>query len=117
MQEQDILQIGLQLEDTYMDTPFKKDLESIVLKHKFTHKWFALIMHVQGNLYVNVKTAPMYSELLRKNYPYILPAYHMNKDKWISILLDGSVSREEIFPLIDESYNLVMPKAKKHSKN
>lgn len=36
----------------------------------------------------------------------------MNKDKWISILLDGSVSKEEIFPLIDESYNLVMPKAK-----
>mgnify|MGYP002554662185 CR=1 FL=1 len=45
-----------------------------------------------------------------------LPAYHMNKDKWISILLDGSVSKEEIFPLIDESYNLVMPKAKKRSK-
>lgn len=41
----------------------------------------------------------------------------MNKDKWISILLDGSVSKEEIFPLIDESYSLVMPKAKKRSKN
>lgn len=40
----------------------------------------------------------------------------MNKDKWISILLDGSVSKEEIFPLIDESYNLVMPKAKNAQK-
>lgn len=46
--------------------------------------------------------------------------------KWYAIImcvkrqilgLDGSVSKEEIFPLIDESYNLVMPKAKKRSKN
>lgn len=106
MQEQDILQIGLQLKDTYMDTPFKKDLESIVLKHKFTHKWFALIMHVQGNLYVNVKTEPMYSELLRKNYPYILPAYHMNKQHWNTIVLSDKVDKKLVKELIEESYQL-----------
>lgn len=106
MQERDILQIGLQLKDTYMDTPFKKDLESIVLKHKFTHKWFALIMHVQGSLYVNVKTEPMYSELLRKNYPYILPAYHMNKQHWNTIVLSDKVDKKLVKELIEESYQL-----------
>lgn len=38
------------------------------------------------------------------------PAYHMNKDSWISILLDGSVSEEEIKNLLDLSYKLTMKK-------
>ncbi len=106
MQEQDILSIGLQLKDTYMDTPFKEDLKSIVLKHKATHKWFVLIMHVHGNIYVNVKTEPMYSELLRKNYPYILPAYHMNKQHWNTIVLSDKVDKKLVKELIEESYQL-----------
>lgn len=65
---------------------------------------------------MNVKCDPILVGSLRLKNGF-LPAYHMNKDKWISILLDGSVSKEEIFPLIDESHSLVMPKAKKRSKN
>ena len=65
---------------------------------------------------MNVKCDPILVGSLRLKNGF-LPAYHMNKDKWISILLDGSVSKEEIFPLIDESHSLVMPKAKKCSKN
>ena len=42
--------------------------------------------------------------------PGFHPAYHMNKDKWISIRLDGSVLEEEIKSLIDMSYELAMPK-------
>lgn len=33
--------------------------------------------------------------------------YHMNKAHWISVLLDGSVPAERIFPLIDASYRLL----------
>ena len=33
-------------------------------------------------------------------------AYHMNKEKWISIVLDGTVPNEEIFALIDLSFEL-----------
>ena len=88
-------------------------------------KWYAIVMRVkrqilglEGDGFVdvmNVKCDPILVGSLRMQNGF-LPAYHMNKDKWISILLDGSVSKEEIFPLIDESYNLVMPKAKKRSK-
>lgn len=39
-----------------------------------------------------------------------LPAYHMNKNHWISILLDGSVPDEQIFPLLELSYDSVAPK-------
>ena len=40
-----------------------------------------------------------------------LPAYH-RQDKWISILFDGSVSMEEIFPLIDKKLQSDYAKAK-----
>lgn len=32
--------------------------------------------------------------------------YHMNKKHWITIKLDGSVNINEIYELIDNSYNL-----------
>ena len=35
-----------------------------------------------------------------------LPAYHMNKEHWITVLLDGSIPEEELFPLIELSYQL-----------
>jgi predicted DNA-binding protein (MmcQ/YjbR family) len=37
----------------------------------------------------------------------VFKAYHMNKEHWISVLLDGSVSEEEIAFLINMSYTLV----------
>jgi predicted DNA-binding protein (MmcQ/YjbR family) len=42
------------------------------------------------------------------------PAYHMNRDNWITILLDGSVDNEEIYTFLDMSFGNVGPKAKKN---
>ncbi len=39
-----------------------------------------------------------------------LPAYHMSKDAWISILLDGTVPDDQIFPLLELSYDSVAPR-------
>ena len=36
----------------------------------------------------------------------ILPAYHMNKEHWITIVLDSSFPKEEIYNLINSSYDL-----------
>lgn len=36
----------------------------------------------------------------------IFGGYHMNKKSWITVCLDGSLPINEIFRLIDESYNL-----------
>ena len=40
----------------------------------------------------------------------IFPGYHMNKKSWITIKLDGSVALEEIYKLIDNSYQLSINK-------
>ena len=36
----------------------------------------------------------------------IFPGYHMNKKSWISINLCGNISLEDVFNLIDKSYEL-----------
>jgi predicted DNA-binding protein (MmcQ/YjbR family) len=30
----------------------------------------------------------------------------MNKEHWLTVILDGSVSKEKVFALLDESYDL-----------
>ena len=54
---------------------------------------------------LNIKLDPyLIRQLLTK--PGYLPAYHMNREKWLSVRLDGSVPLEEILPLLDMSFEL-----------
>jgi len=86
-----------------------------VLRHKDNSKWFAIIMNVaraklglpdEGETdIINVKAGPDLSALLR-GAPGIFPAYHMNKDLWLSAALDGTAPDNELFKLIDRSYAL-----------
>lgn len=54
---------------------------------------------------LNIKCDPMMIGSLRMKEGFF-PAYHMNKENWISILLDGTVSADEIKPLLELSYQL-----------
>lgn len=86
-----------------------------VLRHKHNNKWYAVILEVNENKLgrsgdkiidvLNVKCDPMLIGSLRLKKGFF-PAYHMNKDKWISIVLDGTVPSEEIKQLIELSYEL-----------
>lgn len=83
------------------DTP-----ETAVFRHKNNKKWFALIMKVNNEEYLNVKTEPEYSDLLRNTYKYIIPAYHMNKEHWNTIIISKNVKETLVYELIDKSYQL-----------
>ena len=104
--------------DTYSiepDHPFAMDEVSCVYRHSDNRKWFALTMNVpyrtlglpgNGNVDIlNIKCDPILIGSLRGK-PGFMPAYHMNKDKWITILLDGSADRNDIIPLLAMSYDL-----------
>lgn len=108
MNRKDVLKYCLEMTDVYEDYPFPKDNDSVTMKHKKNNKWFALIMNVKGKEYLNVKTDPEYSELLRKTYDYIIPAYHMNKEHWNTIILEENCDKELIEELLDQSYELTM---------
>ena len=55
--------------------------------------------------FINLKCPPDMVSILRQSPPF-LPAYHMNKTHWLTILLDHGVESEEIFKLLDWSYDL-----------
>ena len=86
-----------------------------VLRHKHNNKWYALIMEIEETKLginsdkivdvLNVKCDPLLIGSLRMREGFY-PAYHMNKDKWVSIVMDGTVSAEEIKDLIEVSYQL-----------
>lgn len=93
-----------------------------VLRHKDNRKWYAAVMDVPRYKLggtgsepvdvVNVKAEPEMIGSLRMEEG-ILPGYHMNKENWITILLDGSVAPEMIFSLLDISFALTAAKRKK----
>ena len=77
-----------------------------VFRHKKNKKWFGIIMDVKGEVYFNVKTEPNYSDLLRNSYNYIIPAYHMNKEHWNTIIISKNVDKKLLQELINQSYEL-----------
>lgn len=100
---------------TNPDYPWKKYPDYAVLRHSNTHKWYGLVINIKKNKLglkgedsidiINLKMPPELIGSLRQSKGF-LPAYHMNKEHWITILLDDTVATEEIYSLIDMSYEL-----------
>lgn len=80
--------------------------------YKKEGKPFALIYDKDGSVWINVKCDPEWREFWRKAFESVVPAYHMNKTHWNSIILDGSVPDKDIRRMIGESYDLTKGKKK-----
>lgn len=104
------------------DHPWLSDSDFEVFRHRDNRKWFALIMdvprcklglHGEGKLdVVNLKCDPVMAASLRDE-PGIFPAYHMNKEHWITLALDGSVPDDTVKLLLDISFNATASKTKR----
>jgi len=57
---------------------------------------------------INLKCDPEYALELRAQYPAIIPGYHMNKQHWNSLLMDGTLPDSLILQCTDDSYNLIV---------
>lgn len=91
-----------------------------IFRHNDNNKWYGVIMNISKSklsinesgivdiLVVKCDKLLLGSFLQEKGF---FPAYHMNKANWITILLDGSVSKEEIFKFIDMSFYLTKNKS------
>ena len=94
---------------------WEKSPKNAVVRRKSTNKWYAVILTVSKrklNLdsdelieIINLHNSPEEIEKLIDNKKYF-PAYHMNKKYWCTICLDENVELEEIYKLIDISYEL-----------
>ena len=89
--------------------------ESFVLRHANNRKWFAVGMSVlyrrlgtdrDGSAdVIDVKCSPLMMGPYLK-LPGILPGYHMNKDHWLTILLDDTATDDTVKELVEISYEL-----------
>jgi len=70
---------------------------------------FALV-HLEGELSLNLKCDPAQAIELRERYSSVVPGYHMNKKHWNTVRIDGSVPDNVLYSWIDHSYDLVLKK-------
>lgn len=116
MTYEEILDFARGLPGTTADKPFEGDFETTVLRHADTGKWFGILMRVsprrlglmdeEPTWILNLKCDPEEGFNLRDAFAGILPAYHMNKLHWLTILPASDVPEELICDLIRSSYAL-----------
>lgn len=88
--------------------------DNAIIRRKDTRKWYAVFMLIAKNKLglegeeiievLNLKLGKEKVSNLIDNKKYF-KAYHMNKNYWITILLDENKSVKEILNLVDISYN------------
>ena len=94
--------------------PWQKHPSFAVFRHQENKKWFCIYMEITADKLgligqetvsiINLKAEPMLIGALRQ-FDGILPAYHMNKEHWISVILD-KVDDGQIMALIEDSFYL-----------
>lgn len=120
MNRQNVLEWALDTYGTEAEYPWND--ENAVLRHAANRKWYAVLLKVRRDRLgldgseeadvLNVKCDPLLIGSLLEQ-PGYFPAYHMSKEKWLSILLDGPAPDEEIKRLLDWSFDLTRPKVKR----
>lgn len=67
-----------------------------------------------GHPLVNLKCDPARAELLRAEFPEVLPGFYCDKCNWIAVLLDGAVPEDVLRDLCVSSHRLVAEKLHKY---
>lgn len=91
-----------------------------VLRHIDNKKWYGIVMNIKGSKLeldsdeevdvLNLKIDdPLFYDMLIQQSGYF-PGYHSSKRTWVSVILDGTVSMEDICHLIDMSFSATAPK-------
>lgn len=98
---------------------WKKFDDNAIWRNKKNNKWYGLLLTVtanklgiESNSQVEIIDLRYQKENIKNiiNNKTIFPGYHMNKDNWITIVLNESVEIKKIFELIDNSYNISLEK-------
>lgn len=105
--------------ELYHDEPefiFEKAPSAGIFRNAKNKKWYGLIMCIDKSkidkestkeveiLNVKLREEQVVNLLKRKGF---YPSYHMNKKNWITIVLDETLSDEEIMEYIKESYQYI----------
>ena len=105
--------------DNDLEFLWQKSPKNAIWRNKNNRKWYGAVLviskdklKIESNEMVEILDLRYQKNDIKNiidNYK-IFPGYHMNKDNWITIILDGRVELEEIYQLIDNSYQLSLHK-------
>jgi len=83
----------------------------------------AAVYRVEGKIFaiavagsINLKCDPEHAQELRSVFTEVTPGYHMNKRHWNTLDLNGDLPKSEIHRQIDHSYDLIVKKLPKATK-
>ena len=105
------VQYGRDLEFLWSSTP-----ENAIWRRGDNGKWFGALLTVKKNKIIpgaddtmieilDIRCAPeMLDFIIDKKT--IFPGWHMNKRHWITIPLDGRMTMDNIYALVDASYQI-----------
>ena len=113
---EDVLRYVKERYNSTIVKPFKTnpDIKALVTAK---NKWYALFLHIEYNKLkkdslvdskvkiINLKHISSKISDITDNRN-IFPAYHMNKNHWISVVLDNNIDIEYVKGLIELSYDL-----------
>ncbi|MCK5827145.1 MmcQ/YjbR family DNA-binding protein [Candidatus Bipolaricaulota bacterium] len=94
---------------TVEDRPFTPEIPV----YKIGGKMFAYSSPNDVPPSITIKLDPLLGQMLRSTYKAVQPGYHMNKEHWNTIAIDGTIPDEELLSWIDEAYTLVRSKLPK----
>lgn len=121
MDRAQLIQFIAEQYNVHEENPWEKHPNHSVFRHKDNQKWFALMMSISKSKLglsnnamidvLNVKCDPILIHTLR-NEKGVYPAYHMNKENWLTLALDGSIKDDQLKWLLDQSFELTTSKKK-----
>ena len=104
-----------------VDPEFPWGDDNFIFRHRENRKWFAVSMRVEYRKLgidrdgvaeiVDVKCSPLLMGAYR-GQPGILPGWHMNKEHWLTILLDGTAEESLVRELLEISFDLTSGRGK-----
>ena len=106
MTREEALAYGMSFDNVYEEKPFR-DPNWQLVRIKGSKKTFLWIYEREGYINLNVKVNPEWRDFWRSAYESVTAGYHLNKEHWNTIILDGTIPEEEIKRMIAESYDLV----------
>lgn len=98
---------------------WEKFPENAIWRNQKNKKWFGALLVIsesklglESNKITEILDLRYQKEEIKSiiDNEKVFSGYHMNKNNWITIRLDGSVELEEIYKLIDNSYFLSLKK-------
>jgi len=94
---------------------WKKFPDNAIWRRSDTKKWYALLMKISKRklgldsdeivTITDFRLTDKQREQLIDNQTYF-PGYHMNKQHWFTIILDGSVADQDLLQYLQTSYEL-----------